>query len=283
MKTEATKNGRDRVRRIKLAVLLLTCGVCVYAFAIFPKTTTATEPAAPTPPAPQELDYSKFLHSSAQHTRMPCLLCHKRDDNSAALKFSGHLPCSGCHVQQFANQSSQICTVCHTSGAALKRFPGIRSFNIQFDHGRHQYQAKCATCHTTSRGGVALTVPSGPMAHSTCFQCHSPKAQAGGRDIGSCSTCHAPGRPVRGSAAARAFSLNFSHQEHLNKGLNCASCHNIRPGALRGRQVASPLAAMHAAPAGTRSCASCHNNTRAFGIGNFADCKKCHEGKTFKF
>jgi hypothetical protein len=28
---------------------------------------------------------------------------------------------------------------------------------------------------------------------------------------------------------------------------------------------------------------SCHNNKRAFGIENFADCKRCHQGQHFYF
>src|SRR6185369_4629068 len=28
---------------------------------------------------PEGLDYSKFLHTSANHSRLPCLLCHRRD------------------------------------------------------------------------------------------------------------------------------------------------------------------------------------------------------------
>jgi hypothetical protein len=40
---------------------------------------------------------------------------------------------------------------------------------------------------------------------------------------------------------------------------------------------------MHFASTRTQSCASCHNNSRAFGGTDFSDCKRCHEGSTFRF
>jgi len=57
----------------------------------------------------------------------------------------------------------------------------------------------------------------------------------------------------------------------------------VLAGTVKGRQVTAPVAAEHFAPAGTTSCATCHNNKRAFGPPDFADCKRCHTGKTFKF
>ena len=226
-------------------------------------------------------DYSRFQHKNPQHARLPCLLCHKRDDNSATPKFSGHLPCAGCHKEQFADNKHPICTICHTA-TGLKRFPGLRSFNVGFDHAKHK-QTNCATCHKPSRGGVALSMPSGLNAHTTCYQCHGPRTEVGGRNIGSCNVCHSAGRPVRNSNWARAFKVNFNHAEHRARGLNCNSCHSVRAGLPRGRQVTSPLASMHFAPARAQSCAGCHNNARALGGDDFSDCKRCHEGKTFKF
>jgi c(7)-type cytochrome triheme protein len=213
---------------------------------------------------------------------MPCLLCHKRNDNSPTIKFPGHLPCSGCHVQQFADNQNPICTICHTA-TGLKNFPGLRSFNAAFNHGKHVRQTNCATCHRPIRAGVALSIPAGANAHSTCFACHGPQTEVGGRNIGSCNTCHQPGRPLGSSTAAKAFNVNFNHNEHTRKNLSCSVCHSIRPGSAHGRQVTAPVAAMHFAPAGAQSCSSCHNNKRAFGGTDFADCKKCHERNSFTF
>lgn len=236
--------------------------------------------------APAAADHSRFRHSDAQHARMPCLLCHVRSVGLTTPKMPGHQPCAACHVEQFADSSGAICTICHTNAAtgAVKRFPPLRSFNIRFDHGRHRRQTSCSTCHSPTRRGVALSVPSGASAHRSCFQCHGPQTEIGGRNIGSCGTCHQPGRPIRASDGAKAFGMNFNHGEHSQRGkLGCASCHNVIAGATRGQQVSSPVAAMHFPPAGRVSCGSCHDNKRAFGTADFANCKRCHEGSSFKF
>jgi c(7)-type cytochrome triheme protein len=230
-----------------------------------------------------EQDYSRFRHDTQQHTRLPCLVCHVRSDNSPALRMPGHIPCASCHTQQFAEgNQNPICSICHTA-TGVKNFPALRSFNAVFDHARHTRQTNCATCHKPRARGVALSIPARLSAHTTCFQCHGPRTMSGEKNIGSCSTCHQPGRLQRTPETARAFSMNFSHAEHSRKGISCAECHTVRAGVRRGAQVTSPAASMHFSRAATRSCASCHNDRRAFGDDNFANCKQCHEGRTFAF
>src|SRR5437899_3168797 len=90
---------------------------------------------------PEGLDYGKFQHSSRNHSRLPCLLCHRRDSNAPVPRRPGasqHLPCAGCHAQQFSNSESPICTICHTDvkSGALKPFPRLKSFRMKFDHAR---------------------------------------------------------------------------------------------------------------------------------------------------
>lgn len=232
-------------------------------------------------PAEAQIDYSRFLHTNPSHSRLPCLLCHRREDNSTRLRFpgkSGHAPCVGCHVEQMSNTGSAMCTICHSNpqSGAMKAFPRLRSFRVKFDHGRHLRLTNCATCHKPTRRGVALSIPAGASAHQSCFQCHTNT-----RPIGTCNTCHTLGRPVRNSDWANAYNKNFSHREHTAR-MSCNTCHTVRAGAARGRQVSSPTASMHFASARTRSCASCHNDKRAFGTENFANCKRCHEGATFR-
>ena len=276
-------------KRLQIMILLLSCVAFGYAYTMFPDPAAVGESApeitlAEATAAEPVEDYSRFTHSNNAHTQLPCLLCHRRDDNSPRLKLPGkinHLPCAGCHVAQFEDQASPMCTICHTNPqtGAMKGFPTIRSFNIKFNHGKHLRQTNCATCHKPASRGVALSVPKGSAAHTTCFQCHTDRTP-----IGSCDTCHSPGRPVRGSEWAKAFSLNFSHQEHTGKGnMNCATCHSVLAGGVRGRQVTAPAPSMHFPPARGQSCATCHNNKRAVGPPDFADCKRCPEGKTFKF
>src|SRR5688500_14716885 len=283
--------GRNRIylgtRPLRWTTLfVLAAAVPAFIFlSLLPTLSSAENPDVSTiePAGPGTQDYSRFRHGTPQHTRMPCLVCHIRADNRAAPKMPGHIPCSSCHAQQFAEgNSNPICTICHTA-TDVKRFPPLRSFNAVFDHARHVRQTNCATCHKPTARGVALSIPSRTNAHTTCFQCHGPQAVVGGKNIGSCSTCHQPGRHVRTPETAKAFAVNFSHAEHARKNLSCSECHTVRAGLRRGMQVSSPAASMHFARSGVSSCAACHNNRRAFGGNDFADCKRCHEGSTFKF
>lgn len=234
-----------------------------------------------------EPDFSKFSHASGAHSRLPCATCHRRDNSAPQATRPGHRPCAGCHSQKFAALGGPICTICHKTAepkdGALKPAPALKSFGVRFDHTRHQ-SANCASCHKAANRGVALTIPAGAAAHTTCYQCHGAGAQAGGRDISTCSTCHVQGgRTARASMAARAYQVNFSHAEHTAEAkLSCSACHRLRAGAGRD-QITEPQPLMHRASARAQSCMSCHNNQRAFGGDDFADCKRCHTGPTFRF
>lgn len=264
-------------QRIQLAVFisglfLIGCFYGLRGFATLTYSAVVTEgnPAV-------EQDFSKFRHNSAQHTRMPCLVCHVRNDNRTRITYPGHIPCASCHQQQFADNTNPICTICHTT-TSVKAFPGLRSFRTAFDHAKHARQTNCSTCHAPSSRGAALSVPSGSRGHATCFQCHGPQAKAGGREISSCSVCHKAGRPSRFSESSPAYSVNFNHSEHSARRISCAACHQARAG-----KMSAPIVSMHFAPPGAASCGACHNNKRAFGGRDFNDCKRCHQGPTFKF
>ena len=297
-KTWATfsQTGRDERSAFKsLKITVLVIGIILLSFALVggfadpdkpPTETTSFEPESVAEPIElQEKDYSRFTHSNQFHSRLPCLVCHRRDDNSTRIRFPGrneHLPCAGCHALQFSDQSSPICTICHTNPqtGTMKRFPSLRSFGARFDHSRH-IRVSCATCHRSQSRGVALSIPSGSNAHQTCFQCHTANSS---NSMASCSVCHQPGRLVRVSESSRAFRIGFSHAKHTAaSSMNCATCHTRRPGAGRGRQMSAPLVSMHFAPERAKSCASCHNSSRAFGTEDFANCRRCHQGNTFRF
>jgi c(7)-type cytochrome triheme protein len=283
---------------LQLAVLLIG----PLSFGIFiacskPETTAELTPIGGPPPASNVngispvpvidpgADFSRFQHTNETHARFPCALCHERKDNSPIPKLTGHTSCSGCHTAQFADNKSAICTVCHTNAesGAIKAFPPLKSFNVVFNHARHANQTGCATCHKPSGNGVARSIPSGLNAHNTCFQCHSPGSQSGDRSIDSCSTCHQAGR-FGGSISERAAAYEKTPFRHDKHRLDCTACHTIMAGTARGRQVTSTLAVMHFANRGRQSCASCHNNRRAFGGDDFFDCTRCHKTKgTFKF
>ena len=237
---------------------------------------------------PEGLDYGKFQHSSRNHSRLPCLLCHRRDDNSALPKRPGgstHLPCAGCHAQQFSNSESPICTICHTDvkSGALKPFPRLQSFRMKFDHSRHlsMGSVSCATCHRPARAGVALSIPAGFNAHTTCYRCHTPRAQSGGRDISSCGTCHQLGGYSRTPESAPAFRVSFNHSKHQK--VTCTECHQVRAGMPQRRQVTAPEPLNHHATGRAQSCMTCHDGKRAFGGDDFTVCKRCHKGTTWHF
>jgi c(7)-type cytochrome triheme protein len=247
----------------------------------------AGEPAGAEP----QTDFSRFTHTNPQHARLPCLLCHQRNDNSPRpVRSAGHTPCSGCHTQQFADASNPICTICHANppSPAVKPFPRLRSFNMLFDHAKHARGGarpanSCAACHRPEVRGVALSIPAGLSAHTTCFRCHTPGSQSGGQDISSCNTCHRLGGYRRTPESAPAFRVGFSHADHTRGNLSCNECHAVRAGVGQGRQVSSPQPLMHHAGARARSCMSCHNDKRAFGGDDFSDCKRCHQGNTWHF
>lgn len=235
-------------------------------------------------------DFSQFKHDDRNHARLPCLLCHRRENNSAQPTLPGkaaHAPCTGCHQQQFANNQSEICTICHTNTETgqVKPFPPLRSFNVRFDHSTHANQgASCATCHRRNRNGVGLSIPSRLNAHVACYSCHTPGARANERDISSCSTCHQLGNLVRTSEQAAAYRIGFSHTNHdASEKLTCIECHKVRAGLPQGRQVSEPAPLNHHAGARSFSCASCHNGQRAFGGDDFSVCKRCHKGSAWHF
>lgn len=297
-----TSHGSSPRARRLVSLAAVCAGAAALALALLADARVGESPDAPAAPAAgfvsaaaepalQGPDYSRFAHSNPEHARLPCLLCHRREDSATKPRRTGHMPCAGCHTQQFADPQSPICAICHTDppSAALRPFPPLRSFNARFDHALHARGAarprnNCAACHRPARRGVALSLPSGASAHATCYQCHGARPTSpGARDLSSCNLCHELGRLTRVSESAAAFRVGFSHAEHARKGLGCGECHTVRAGAPRGRQVSSPQPLMHHASPRAQSCMSCHDNRRAFGGDNFADCKKCHEGNTWHF
>ena len=241
----------------------------------------------------QSTDYSQFKHDNPQHARLPCLLCHRRETNTARPTLPGksnHEPCTGCHAQQFSDSTNPICTICHTNIQAgkVKPFPPLQSFNAKFDHASHvSVGTTCATCHRPQRRGIALSIPAGLKAHSICFACHTPNAKpndSNRRNLSSCGTCHDLGRHVWPSERATAFRFGFSHKNHgASQNLSCGACHRMISGSPTGRQVTSPVALNHHAPARAVSCKTCHNGKRAFGGDDFSVCTRCHQGSSWRF
>lgn len=275
------KTKQQKIQLLKLIVLsvfLLSFGY------IFPACTSSVQekkPAeSPFKPLPEtmtatdkmeDVDFSKFEHDSPRHQTVPCLLCHQPTaEDPTKPKFASHQTCAGCHTPQFEDKTHPICVICHTEERSekLKDFPPMRSFRAEFNHTAHFKETNCATCHKTQ--GVGMTVPAGSNAHSTCFECHTSDKVIGERNIGSCSTCHVAGTPNRIVDSAQNIGFNFDHAKH--NGVGCNSCHNPSGG---GNKMSEITVAMHSGQA--NSCATCHNEQKAFGANDFSDCRKCHQ------
>src|SRR5688572_25841614 len=153
------------MKKLQLALIIFVVVVTLGYVLQYRVTTASPIPAnqQSLPQPPQGLDYSKFLHNSRNHGRLPCLLCHRRESNSPRPQLPGrsdHAPCAGCDKQQYSNSGNPICTICRTGvkSSALKSFPPHKSFRMKFDHSLHQAVegVSCPTYHRPSLAGSAL-------------------------------------------------------------------------------------------------------------------------------
>jgi c(7)-type cytochrome triheme protein len=288
-RVNVARQRRGLREKITLAALLclLSCVACLAFVRGGTSASVGAMPVASAAVVSPIVQGGGFSHATSAHAGISCASCHARSGNSPQVNLPGHKACTNCHMQQFVSAELGLCASCHTNlesgNPPVKAFPAMRSFNVRFDHAQHN-GAACASCHTaTSRRSAALSIPAGLSAHSNCFQCHSPGAQSGGRDIGSCSACHSLGGYSRTPAGGRAFRVSFTHAAHNRQGMNCSTCHSVRAGAPQGRQVTSTAPTQHFGSARGQSCMTCHNERRTFGGDDFATCKRCHKGKTFRF
>ena len=263
-----------------ISILIIACGLLPSGFAYAQG---------------NDSDYSRFLHTSSKHAATACASCHHRADNSSRPGFPGHKDCTGCHLTQFTTPNIPMCSICHRSvngdDPPRNSFPEKfkESFNVKFDHAQHMSGAArprsgCTACHSSPlRRGVALSIPSGLGAHDGCYTCHTPNAQANGRDLASCGVCHAQTAYARTPTDSPAYRVAFSHAQHTGRQrLSCSDCHNYTPGLAQRRQVSSPRALEHF-PNGNNTCATCHNGRRSFGGDlDFKNCRRCHTGSSFR-
>ena len=280
-------------RRFASLALILVC-LAVFAFtSLRGSNAKATPSPASASAAAVAQGSTRFSHSVAKHAEVACDSCHQRGGGDVQPRLPGHKACTDCHITEFTTPQSPLCLNCHTNvesnNPPLKAFPGLTDFGMRFDHARHMSgsakpEKGCASCHLPARRGAGLSIPAGFAAHENCYQCHTPGAQSGGRSISTCSLCHAQGSYSRPSTSSRAYSVSFSHATHgARQGLSCEECHQVRAGAPQTRQVASPQPTQHFGTGRAQNCMTCHNNRRAFGGDDFADCKRCHTGQTFRF
>ncbi len=274
---------------IKLKIVVLTAAIAIFAVNCWKSDSSekinVTLTAADEHIVGSETtdkDYGRFSHTVPEHAEISCDSCHDREGTT--LKYAGHNSCINCHMGEFVKQDSNICVICHTNSPAnpaeLQAFPARfdEGFSMSFDHAQHSVgdarpAQGCAACHYPQ--GASRTISVGISTHSQCFTCHTQES-----NIGSCNTCHAiepyarvqPGR-------SNVLGFAFSHADHNSVG--CADCHSPKSGAPMGRQITFPTAVQHFSRKSSVTCATCHNDRRAFGERDFTNCARCHKGSGF--
>jgi hypothetical protein len=115
-------DGRRRraVRLVALAAAVF--GLASLIFIAYSNESSAM-PAAENTTATLTQDYTRFPHDTPQHTRMPCLVCHVRNDNGAAMRYPGHIPCSSCHQSSSPRETAIRCATSVTRRRVSSRFP----------------------------------------------------------------------------------------------------------------------------------------------------------------
>jgi hypothetical protein len=150
----------------------------------------------------------------------------------------------------------------------LAVFPA-QNIPLRFDHALHlDAGADCTTCHesvTKSEVTQDLNLP----GHEQCEMCHDIEAAQKGQKTdppASCGTCHPSFDPTVRKEPAKldmpSANLHFSHKLHLDKKVECVTCHgDMTKVNLATRQQLPKMA----------TCFQCHDGSVAPN-----DCKTCH-------
>lgn len=128
---------------------------------------------------------------------------------------------------------------------------------LKFSHKMHvqENELECTTCHPkaeTSATGMDNLMP----AMNVCADCHDVQ------DSENCGTCHSDLENPRRVSRIDRYSQKFSHEKHLNTGLDCLACH--------AAVVSKETAAAIILPS-MGECLQCHE-TRAV----LTECSSCH-------
>ncbi|MFO0750038.1 MAG: cytochrome c3 family protein [Myxococcota bacterium] len=152
---------------------------------------------------------------------------------------------------------------------------------LRFSHEVHLGLLECKDCHAMVNGSVRAKDVNLPP-ESTCLDCHDAKAAAEGKKTdppSSCDTCH-PGFTPQWLPGAD-FSdthqvvihppatvipephLKFNHKVHIDKGVQCATCHQgLDKVTIATRENSLPIMG---------TCLTCHDGKQAA-----SQCKTCH-------
>jgi hypothetical protein len=140
---------------------------------------------------------------------------------------------------------------------------------LRFDHAQHLGAgAECTTCHDAARTSQSPRDRNLP-GHEECETCHDIDAGRAGKRTdppSSCNTCHPGFDPTVRKEPAKLVvppaNLRFSHQQHVEKKVDCTVCHGeMKDVQLATRQQLPKMATCfqcHDGNVATRACASCH-------------------------
>ena len=156
-----------------------------------------------------------------------------------------------------------------------------------FSHSSHviDYEFSCDTCHPDifeKRRGAAEENGDYTMASFEegmyCGACHDDSTAFSTTDPDTCVTCHGSDMvaPETVVFTKPVKAVIFGHQEHVDMGLECSSCHSdvfeMRVGAAEEKPEEFVMQALYDG----KYCGSCHNGDDAFASDTM--CNSCHIG-----
>jgi hypothetical protein len=156
--------------------------------------------------------------------------------------------------------------------SGTNRHPAIyppQKIPVLFSHEEHlKAGADCQTCHDSTRKSAKAGDWNLPK-HPECEACHDIQGAQQGKKVdppSSCQSCHPGFESTVQRAPARidapTANIHFNHQVHLEKKVDCKTCHQ----GVEGVQ----LATVNNLPK-MATCLTCHDGKAAS-----AECKTCH-------
>lgn len=259
---------------LALALLLLACASCTA------EPRAAARPDAEAAPTPeQDVALKSPLHRLHLDAKEPaaCADCHRIEGPRV---FSKTRRCLGCHEHNAsavhrgaASDDARECMTCHDFLGATKDPWG------------------CAHCHS-AEGQRALESKEGDWASKApvvkvhaaqaCKLCHAPHGEEAVR-LADCTQCHPSSFASHNPAAsgpAQCVECHVGHRPKENASDRCQECHESKQLKLPGHARCVSCHEPHGAGAGTRPCASCHQDGHAremFSAFQPRACKSCHD------